>query len=175
MSAERSVEMEKPQVFYSFHFDNDVMRVQQIRNIGVIEGNEPVSKNDWEQARRTPGGIEKWIDDNMKYKSCVVVLIGTETYLRPWVKYEIAKGWDEYRGVVGIHIHNLKDPRTASTPPSFGKCAQGQNPFAQVKLQNGATLAQYVTCHNPNPVDAYNDIARNLTKWVENAIRRQRG
>ncbi|TAK58529.1 MAG: molecular chaperone Tir, partial [Bacteroidetes bacterium] len=64
--------MTKPQVFYSFHFDNDVMRVQQIRNIGVIEGNMPVSKNDWEKARRTPGGIKKWIDENMKYKSCVV-------------------------------------------------------------------------------------------------------
>ncbi|MDQ1224403.1 hypothetical protein QE443_000564 [Pantoea ananatis] len=30
----------KRQVFYSFHFDNDVMRVQQIRNMGVIEGEE---------------------------------------------------------------------------------------------------------------------------------------
>jgi hypothetical protein len=37
----------RPQVFYSFHFDNDVFRVQQIWNIGAIEGNEPVSKNDW--------------------------------------------------------------------------------------------------------------------------------
>ena len=39
--------MAKVPVFYSFHFDNDVMRVQQIRNIGMIDGNEPVSKNDW--------------------------------------------------------------------------------------------------------------------------------
>ncbi len=28
----------KRKVFYSFHFDNDVMRVQQIRNMGVLEG-----------------------------------------------------------------------------------------------------------------------------------------
>lgn len=28
-------------VFYSFHFDNDVMRVQQVRNIGSIEGESP--------------------------------------------------------------------------------------------------------------------------------------
>jgi hypothetical protein len=32
--------MAKKQIFLSFHFDNDVMRVQQIRNIGVLEGNE---------------------------------------------------------------------------------------------------------------------------------------
>lgn len=39
----------KRQVFYSFHFDNDVMRVQQIRNMGVIEGEEPVRPNDLTQ------------------------------------------------------------------------------------------------------------------------------
>lgn len=162
----------RPQVFYSFHFDNDVFRVQQIRNIGVIDGNEPVSKNDWEQARRTPGGVERWIDNAMKYKNCVVVLIGSETYLRPWVRYEIAKGWDGGKGVVGIHIHNLKDPRTASNPPYYGKCAQGTNPFAQVRLQNGSTLAQYVPCFNPNPLDAYNDIAKNLLSWIGQAVKR---
>jgi hypothetical protein len=35
--------MPKRQVFYSFHFDNDVMRAQQIRNMGVVEGGEPGS------------------------------------------------------------------------------------------------------------------------------------
>lgn len=164
--------MAKPQVFYSFHFDNDVFRVQQIRNIGVIEGNEPVSKNDWEQARKTPGGIEKWIDENMKYKTCVVVLVGSETASRPWVRYEIAKGWDDGKGVVGIYIHNLKDPRTSNNPPYYGKCAQGSNPFAQINLKNGQTLASYVTCYNPDPSDAYNDIARNLTSWIASAARR---
>lgn len=29
--------MTKRRVFYSFHYENDVMRVQQIRNIGVLE------------------------------------------------------------------------------------------------------------------------------------------
>ncbi|OGS23005.1 MAG: molecular chaperone Tir [Elusimicrobia bacterium RIFOXYA2_FULL_39_19] len=167
--------MPKPQVFYSFHFDNDVLRVQQIRNIGVIEGNEPVSKNDWEQARKTPGGIEKWIDDNMKYKSCVVVLIGSETASRPWVQYEIRKGWDDGKAVVGIYIHNLKDPRTSNVPPFFGKCSQGSNPFDQIKMKNGLMLSSYTMCYNPNPIDAYNDIAKNLSMWLQNAINSRKG
>jgi hypothetical protein len=33
----------KRQVFYSFHFDSDVRRVQQIRQMGVIEGDSPVT------------------------------------------------------------------------------------------------------------------------------------
>ena len=58
--------MAKRQIFYSFHYDNDVFRVQQIRNIGTLENNEPVSPNDWETVKR--GGetsIKKWIDENL--------------------------------------------------------------------------------------------------------------
>ena len=84
--------MAKRQIFYSFHYANDVMRVQQIRNIGMLEDNSPVSPNEWEKIKRSGDReIEKWIDDNMKYRSCVVVLIGTETASRTWVQYEIKK------------------------------------------------------------------------------------
>jgi len=34
--------------FYGFYFDNEVMCVQQIRNIGVIEGVEPVKAKERE-------------------------------------------------------------------------------------------------------------------------------
>ena len=154
----------KKQVFYSFHFDNDVMRVQQIRNIGVIEDNKPVSVNDWEQVRR--GGtssIQKWIDENMKYKNCVVVLVGSQTADREWVKYEIKKAWNDGRGLVGIHIHNIKCPRN-------GLGRQGENPFDQFTV-NGKSLSSIVQCYNPNSYDAYGDIKSNLERWVEEAIR----
>ncbi len=156
--------MANKQVFYSFHFDNDVMRVQQIRNIGVIEDNKPVSSNEWEEVRRKgTAAIEKWIDDNMKYRSCVIVLVGKETANRAWVDYEIRKGWKDGKGVVGIYIHNIKCPRN-------GKCGQGPNPFDQIKFTDGSLLSSVVNCHNPDPYDAYNDIARNLEQWVEEAV-----
>ena len=54
-------------VFYSFHYDNDVFRVQQIRNMGVVDGEEPVSANEWEQLKRKGStAIENWIANNMK-------------------------------------------------------------------------------------------------------------
>lgn len=81
----------KRQVFYSFHFDNDVMRVQQIRNMGIVEGDTPASPNEWEQLKKKDGGQKKWIDDNMAYRSTVIVLIGKETYSRPWIKYKSKK------------------------------------------------------------------------------------
>lgn len=155
----------KRQVFYSFHFDNDVMRVQQIRHIGVIEGNEPVSPNNWEEIRRIgKNAVKKWIDDNMKYKSCVVVLVGSETASRKWVDYEIRKAWNEGKGIFGVYIHNLKDPRT-------GTCRKGANPFDNVLLKNGQKLSSLVPCYDPNSWDAYNDIAKNLENWVDFAIK----
>lgn len=100
----------------------------------------------------------------MKYRSCVVVfLIGTEPASRQWVKYEIIKAWTEGKGLLGIYIHNIRDPRTDT-------CHQGSNPFQQCTL-NGQNFGDIATCHNPSVLDTYNDIRNNLDKWVEDAIR----
>ncbi len=152
----------KRQIFYSFHFENDVMRVQQIRNIGSIEGNNPVSTNDWETIRRSDSGIERWIDENMKYKSCVVVLVGSETANRKWVKYEIEKAWKDGKGVVGIHIHNLRCPRN-------GTCIKGINPFDQFNFGD-KKFSSIVKCYDPTAYDAYNWISQNLKAAIEEAI-----
>lgn len=156
----------KRQIFYSFHFDNDVMRVQQVRNIGALEDNKPVSANDWEKIKRSGDtAIEKWIDDNMKYRSCLVVLVGEKTSERKWVKKEIRKAWNSKKGVVGIYIHNLKDPKT-------GKCNKGKNPFDLFTLKNGQKkLSKYVKCYDPDSNDAYNWIAKYLESAVEEAIK----
>lgn len=162
--------MAKRQVFYSFYYNNDVFRVQQVRHIGSIEGNASVSANEWEQLQRTTNGVKRWIDENMNCRSCVIVLVGSETANRPWVKYEIEKAWNDKKGLLGIYIHCLKDPRYSSIPPMYGKCRQGPNPFEQFTLNNGRRLSQYVKCYNPDINDAYNDIASNIDKWVEEAI-----
>lgn len=156
--------MAKRQIFYSFHFKNDVMRVQQVRNIGTFDGNSPVSHQDWETVKK--GGdkaIEKWIDDNMNYRSCVVVLIGEETSNRPWVEYEIKKAWKDGRGVLGIHIHNL-------TCPNNGTCSKGDSPFDKITFKKSDGTVVKVPCKNPKTSDAYNDIKANIEAWIEEAI-----
>lgn len=154
-------------VFYSFHFDKDVMRVQQIRQMGMLDGNEPVSKNVWETVKRSGFDvIERWIDANMKYKRCVVVLIGTETHARPWVQHEIKKAWAENRGLLGIHIHNLRCPNQ-------GACAKGTNPFDQYNFRDGDIIVR-PPVYDPPSYDAYNHIKNNLAAWVENAVARRR-
>lgn len=152
------------QVFYSFHFDNDVLRVHQIRNIGALEDNKPVSVNDWETVKRGgPPAIKKWIDDNMQGRSCVIVLIGTETANRPWVRHEIIKAWTENKGLLGIYIHNINCPNN-------GKCSPGKNPFDEITFKSGKKMSEYIKCYNPISNDAYNSIRENIEYWVETAI-----
>lgn len=156
--------MAKRKIFYSFHYDNDVFRVQQIRNIGALEANEPVSANTWEQIKR--GGdaaIKRWINENMEYKSCLVVLIGSETASRRWVKYEIEKAWNDKRGVLGVYIHNINCMRN-------GTCYKGANPFDGIYFKDGRKLSSVVKTYDPSPYNAYGDIANNLEFWIEDAI-----
>lgn len=160
--------MAKRNVFYSFHFDNDVMRVQQVRNMGVIEGNTPVLPNAWEEVKRNGDkAIENWIDDNMKGKSCAVVLIGADTSKRPWVKYEIKKAWESRKGIVGIHIHNLECPNT-------GTSKQGADPLKLFTFKRDGVIV-YPKTYNQKSTDAYNDIKSNLDEWIEEAIKIRMG
>jgi hypothetical protein len=154
--------------FYSFHYKPDNWRASQVRNMGVVDGNRPCSDNDWETI--TQGGdekIKKWIAEQMDGKSCVIVLIGANTAGRKWINYEIDKGWDEGKGVVGVYIHNLKD--------SDGKqSSKGANPFASIRYGNtGKMLSSIVKAYDPpysNSTNVYDYIKENLADWVEEAI-----
>ncbi len=154
----------KRQIFYSFHYDNDVFRVQQIRNIGSLEDNKPISPNEWEQVKKDGDvSIKRWIDDNLRYKSCLVVLIGSETANRKWVRYEIEKSWDDGKGVLGVFIHNINCMKN-------GTCLQGANPFEYTYSKYGTKISSLVKTYNPSPNHAYKDIANSLEHWIEDAI-----
>ena len=115
--------MAKRQVFFSFHYSEDVWRAAKVRNMGVIEGQDLFSDNGWEEVRsRSKSEIERWIDKEMNMRSCVVVLIGEHTASRSWVKYEIEHAWKKGKGLVGIYINKIEN--------SQGKQSdKGRNPF----------------------------------------------
>lgn len=155
----------KRQVFFSFHYALDHWRAQQVRNIGVVDGNEPVSPNHWEEVRRQGDeAIKQWIRREMRLRSCVIVLVGAQTANRRWVQYEIEHAWSEGKGVVGIRIHGLKDEDGQTSAP-------GRNPFHLTV--GGVYLAPVVKCYDPpgrSSRDRYAWIAKNLSPAVEEAI-----
>ena len=155
-------------VFFSFHFDNDFWRTQQVRNIGVLEGQTICTPNAWEEVkRRGRDAIEGWIEDNLRGTSCVVVLVGAETAARPWVIREIVKGWDAGKGVVGVRINGLLDSRGISS-------ATGTNPFDNITYgQGNRKLSSIVKLITPSGNDSrtiYASISSGIDRWIEDAI-----
>lgn len=155
-------------VFFSFHFNNDNWRAGQVRNIGIIDGNAPVSDNDWEEVKK--GGesaIKKWIDGQINGRSCTVVLVGEKTAERKWIKYEIEKSWNEGKGVIGICIHNLQNKDGEQSN-------KGQNPFDDFTMKSsGEKLSKYVKLYDPPyklSTNVYKYISENISDWVEEAI-----
>jgi hypothetical protein len=140
-----------------------------VRSIGAIDGNKPTSDNNWEEVKK--GGdaaIKKWIADEMFGKSCVVVLVGSNTAGRKWINHEIIKGWDDGKGVVGIYIHGLKD--------SAGNVStKGDNPFDSIGYgDTGKKLSSIVKCYDPagsTSQEKYDWIKTHLANAVEEAIR----
>ena len=156
-------------VFYSFHYNPDNWRAAMVRNIGSIEGNRPATDNSWEAVKR--GGdaaIKKWIADQMKYRSCTVVLVGKNAANRKWINHEIGESWNDGMGVVGIHVHGLED--------SNGEISQkGRNPFEFITYGNPKKkLSSIVKCYNPaghNSKERYGWITQHLANAAEEAIR----
>jgi|UPI000769A889 MTH538 TIR-like domain (DUF1863). len=152
-------------VFFSFQYEPDNWRVQQVMQMGAITEDPAFTPQDWETVRRsTDTAIENWIDKQMLYTKAIIVLVGATTYESRWVRYEIIKAWNEKRPLLGVRIHGLLDKNGRQS--SFGK-----DPFELIELSNGENLSQYVQLVNPNGAtskDIYNDIRLNLENWVQN-------
>lgn len=140
-----------------------------VRNIGSIEGNRPATDNDW--GKVITGGdnsIKNWIDEQMKYRSCTVVLIGYKTANRKWINHEIVESWNKGMGIVGIDIHGLLNSDGYTSH-------KGENPFDYITHgHTGKLLSSIIKRYDPagaNSKERYNWIARNLSDIVEEAVK----
>jgi hypothetical protein len=100
-------------VFFSFHYQRDLWRVNVVRNSGVIEGISAAGFHDqslWEETvRKGDDAVKKLIDSGLSGTSVTIVLIGAETASRRFVTYEIEKSIARGNGLLGVRINNIKD------------------------------------------------------------------
>lgn len=100
-------------VFFSFDFEHDCFRANQVRNSNVVLGIETAGYYDhseYEEIKRGNREIQRRILRHLENTTVTVVLIGTRTAERPWVQYEIAESIKRNNGLVGIRIHHLAAP-----------------------------------------------------------------
>lgn len=100
-------------VFFSFHYQRDIWRANVVRKSNVVIGSAAAGFHDaslWEEAKKKgDAAIKKMIDDALQNTTVTVVLIGAKTAGRKYINYEIEKSVERGNGVIGIHVHNIKD------------------------------------------------------------------
>lgn len=140
-------------VFFSFHYQRDIWRVNQIRNIPNVTGTAAAGFQDaslWEEAKKKgDAAVKKLIDDGLQNTSVTVVCIGAKTAGRKFINYEIEKSIERGNGLVGVQIHHLKnkDGETDSAGATPAKLTEAS-----------AKVYKYVDTEK-------------LAKWIEDAAK----
>ena len=154
-------------VFFSFHYKRDVRRIVQVRNCWVVrakgEAQPFYDAAEFEEAKKRAGGIEKWIEEQLKGTSVTVVLFGAETYDREWVRHEIKRSYELGKGILAIDIHNVKDPQ-------LGADVQGKNPLDYWEVEQYGKKVPFSKLYKS--YDWVNDDGyNNFSTWIEAAAK----
>lgn len=99
--------------FFSFHYQRDIWRVNVVRNQGAVDATAAAGWKDaslWEATKlKGNSAIKSTIDRALVGTDVTVVLIGKQTAKREWVNYEIRKSIERGNGLIGVHVHNIRN------------------------------------------------------------------
>lgn len=105
--------------------------------------------------------LKKWIREQLYGTSVTVVLIGSETNSRDYIKYELKQSYERGNGMLGIYIHKLKI--------FYGSTAQkGSNQFGEIGKDiygKSVYFSSKYKCYDWIDDNGYN----NLGSWIEQA------
>jgi len=128
-------------VFFSFHYQDVIdFRANVVRNHWMTKPDRDSAgffdASIWETAKRTGStAIKRLINSGLDGTSVTCVLVGSETYARPWVRYEILKSFRKGNSIFAVHVNPIrgKDQQTK---------AKGLNPLSYLGVTfsaNGLT------------------------------------
>lgn len=145
-------------VYFAFHYEDVVsFRANVIRQHWLTKDDREdagfFDASIWESTKKTGvEAIKKLIHNALDNTSVTVVLIGTSTYARRWVRYEIIKSIHRGNGIFGVHINNIKDKFQQTK-------LLGPNPFdyLAVSYSQDGTAISFLEW-NGNQWQGYNDM-----------------
>jgi len=163
-------------VFFSFHYQDDIWRVSQIRNSRVTrdwETDKFLDAASWESIRRKgEAAVTAWIDRQISGTGVTVVLIGAETAERRFVRYEIEQSHQRGNGLLGIHIHRLKNQHGEAS-------RKGRNPFNDITVEVEETVLLWTNRVRKRLSEIYptydwveHDGYQNINRWIEEAAKK---
>ena len=152
-------------VFFSFHYQDVIdFRANVVRNHRISK--EKAGYFDasiWEDAKKTSDlALKRLINSELKNTSTTCVLVGSDTYERKWVKYEILKSIDKGNYILAIHINGIrgKDQKTK---------LKGYNPLDYLGIYKNSDSIHYLVEKKGNKWHYYNEIDGNSKiSWLYN-------
>lgn len=101
-------------VFFSFHYQDVVdFRANVVRNHWITKPDREAAgfwdASIWETAKKQGDvALKRLINDGLDNTSNSCVLIGSNTYARTWVRYELLKSFKRGNHLFGVHINSIK-------------------------------------------------------------------
>ncbi len=152
-------------VFFSFHYERDIQRANVVRNSWVTQ-DEAAGFWDaslWEEAKKSGDtAIKRMIDSGLEGTSVTVVLLGSETSNRKYVKYEIKESYKKGNGLLGVYIHNIRDWHGNTD-------TKGSNPFKQIYIKKQHSSNVYFSEIYPTYDWLLHKGYDNFAAWVDKA------
>lgn len=115
-------------VFFSFHYQDIIdFRANVVRNHWRLKPNRESAgyfdASIWEKAKKEGDfALKRLINGAVKNTSNTCVLIGTETFKRKWVSYEIMQSLKSGNHIFAVHVNGIKG-KDGKTKPN------GNNPL----------------------------------------------
>jgi hypothetical protein len=120
-------------VYFSFHYQDVIdFRANVVRNSGKFRQKGEIFRDAsiWEEAEeKAVRKVKRLIETELKGTSVNCVLIGSDTYSRRFVRYEIMKCFETKKGQLGVGINWIKDKNANM------KFWVGENPFDFLALK----------------------------------------
>tara|TARA_R110002050_G_scaffold267578_2_gene409275 strand:+ start:1397 stop:1972 length:576 start_codon:yes stop_codon:yes gene_type:complete len=113
-------------VFFSFHYQDVIdFRVNVVRNHWLLKPDRESAgyfdASIWEKAKKEGSmALKRLINGAIKNTSNTCVLIGSDTFNRQWVSYEIMKSMESGNNIFAVHINTIKgkDGNTKTKGPN---------------------------------------------------------
>lgn len=155
-------------VFFSFHYEKDNWRANVVRNSWVTKPDREAAgfwdATEWEKVKsQSDAAIKRWINKQMKGTSVTAVLIGTQTYNRRWVNYEIKHSYDMGNGILGVYIHSIKNKNGSTS-------RKGKNPLSKWYVETDSGRTYFTQLYSTYDWVRSNG-NRNFARWVEKAAK----
>lgn len=156
-------------LFLSYHFEADYWRVAQVRNSLLVGDDVPVQavleSATWDELKKEGhSAVETFIENQLRAASVALILFGTETATREWVRYEVMRSHQLGLGVIAIDIHRIRDKDGRTAEP-------GPNPLALWQVEVDGRQCAFSDIY-PTYDWVEDNGPKNITQWIAAAAER---